>query len=115
MDIQLPEDFSGVQKMLVLEDPVMCQSLSHNVNSLSSLLRIECQQRQVQKQGDPVSVNQEQEGQEGLYSGFGHNVRVQAIAKINGVDVVTVHQRSALFHAQERILYPSQESKDHQA
>jgi hypothetical protein len=98
MDIQLPEDFGGVQQMLVLEDPVMCQSLKLRwcrANGLSSLLCIERQQGQIQKQGYPVSVDQEQESQECVYGGFWDDVGVQAVAKIDRIDIVTVGQRSA--------------------
>lgn len=53
------------------------------------LLSIERQQRQVQDDGDPVAIDDEQEGQESVNGGFGNNVGVEAVAQINGVDVVT--------------------------
>lgn len=55
----------------------------------SVLLRVECQQRQVEYDGDPVAVDDEQEGQEGVDGGFGDDVGVETVAEINGVDVVT--------------------------
>jgi len=70
--IQFPEDLRGVQEMLVVED----------------LLCVECQQRQIQEQGDPVSIDQEQKGQEGVYGGFGDDVGIQTITQINWVDIV---------------------------
>jgi len=70
--IELSEDFRRVQKVLVLKD----------------LLSVPCQQRQIQDQCDPVSVDKEEEGQEGVYGGLGDDVCVQAVAQVNGVDVV---------------------------
>lgn len=55
-----------------------------------ALLSIERQEWQVQQDGNPVSVDDEQEGQEGVNGGLGDDVGVQAVAKIDGVDVVTV-------------------------
>ena len=53
------------------------------------LLRIPGQQWKVDYQRNPVSVDEEQEGQESMYGGFGDDVGVQAVAKVDGVDVVT--------------------------
>ena len=55
-----------------------------------ALLRIENKQRQVQDDSKPVSVDDEQEGQESVNGGFGDDVGVETVAEINGVDVVTV-------------------------
>lgn len=55
-----------------------------------ALLRIEDEQRQVQDDSKPVSVDDEQEGQESVNGGFGDDVGVETVAEINGVDVVTV-------------------------
>ena len=44
------------------------------------LLGVKGQQRQIQNQGDPVSVDQEQCRQESVNGGFGDDVRVQAVA-----------------------------------
>jgi len=53
------------------------------------LLRIPKCQRQVQDQGDPVTIDQEHESEESLDGGFGDNVCVEAVAKIDWVNVVT--------------------------
>jgi len=71
--IQLPEDFRRVEEMLVFKD----------------LLRIPCQERQIQEQSQPISVDEEECGKEGVYSGFGDDVCVETVAEIDGVDVIT--------------------------
>ena len=53
------------------------------------LLSVPGQQRQVQDQGDPVSIDEKQEGEESVDGGFGNDVCVQAVAEVDGVDVVT--------------------------
>jgi len=55
----------------------------------NSLLCVECQEGQVQEQGQPVSVDEEEEGEECVNSGFGDDVGVQAVAQIDWVDIVT--------------------------
>lgn len=61
-----------------------------------ALLRIVTQEWQVDNQRDPVSVDQEQEGQESVDSDFGDDVRVEAVAEIDRVDIVTMrNNRSA--------------------
>ena len=61
------------------------------------LLRIERQQRQVQNNSKPVSIDDEEEGQESVNSGFGDNVGVETVAEVNGVDIVTANQLAAEF------------------
>jgi hypothetical protein len=58
------------------------------LRSRDVLLSVPGQQRQIQNQCNPVSIDEEKEGQECVDSGFGDNVGVQAVAKIDGVDVV---------------------------
>jgi hypothetical protein len=53
------------------------------------LLRVPGEQWQVQDQRQPVSVDKEQNGQKCVDGGFRDDVRVQAVAEIDGVDVVT--------------------------
>ncbi len=40
--------------------------------------------------GQPVSVDEEEEGQESMNGGFGNDVCIQAVAKINRINIVTV-------------------------
>jgi hypothetical protein len=63
---------------------------------VSILLRVPCQQRQIQKNSQPVSVDEEKYGKEAMYGCFGDDVGVEAVAKIDGVDVVTTAQRHAM-------------------
>lgn len=53
------------------------------------LLNVPSKERQVEDQRNPVAVDQEEEGQEAVDGSFGNDVRVEAVAKIDGVDVVT--------------------------
>jgi len=46
-------------------------------------------ERQVEDQCDPVSVHEEQDSQNRLDGSFGNDVCVEAVAKIDGVDVIT--------------------------
>lgn len=101
--IQLAEDLSRIQKVLVVKDPrnrrrVSLVSLFSPPNSNTPtgslfgqniLLGIECQQRQVENEREPVAVDQEQDSEESVDSGFGDDVGVKTVAEVNGVDVVT--------------------------
>lgn len=53
------------------------------------LLAVPCQEGQVENKRDPVSVDEEQEGQESVNGGLRDDVGVQAVAEVDGVDVVT--------------------------
>lgn len=69
------------------------------------LLRIKCQQRQVQHNRNPVSIDDKQEGQEPMDRGFGDNVGVQTVAEVNRVDVVTTFP-----HESASMSFPSRPS-----
>jgi hypothetical protein len=106
--IELAEDLSRVEQVLVLVDsvyPVLAavvpRGVSHPMPSHpivcvyecereieSSLLSVPRNQRQIQQQRQPVAIDQEQYRQERVDAGFGHNVGVQAVAEVDGVDVV---------------------------
>lgn len=73
VDIELPEDLSCVQKMLVIED----------------LLSIVSEKRQVQDNRKPVAIDNEQEGQESVNGSFGDDVGVETVAEFDRVEVVT--------------------------
>lgn len=57
------------------------------------LLRVVSQQGQVQDECQPVSVDEEEGCQEGVNSGFGDDVHVEAVAEVDGVDVVAFQVR----------------------
>lgn len=64
------------------------------------LLCVPSCQRQVQDKGDPITIDQEHECKESLDGGFGDDVGVEAVAKVDWVDVVTMRTWvSALFLA----------------
>lgn len=94
--IELAEDLGRIQEVLVLIDPEsrldchhLYQTSKEQSRAGNALLCIERQHRQVQNDRDPVAVNYKQEGQESVHRGFGNNVGVETVAKINGINVVT--------------------------
>jgi hypothetical protein len=64
------------------------QNHSAHVKFLYVLLPIPSQERQVQQERQPISINQEQNRKEGVYSRFRDDVHVEAVAEVDGVDVV---------------------------
>jgi hypothetical protein len=58
------------------------------VRASNVLLRVERHEGQVQHDGEPVPVNNEEEGQESVDSGFGDDIGIEAVAEVDGVDVV---------------------------
>jgi len=77
VSVERPENLGGIEEMRIIQD----------------LLDVKGQQRQIQNQGDPVSVDQEQRRQESVNGGFGDNVRVEAIAQIDRVDIIAFQVR----------------------
>ena len=78
--------------MLVLEYSAQSQSSSPYGSTASGfhvLLAVPGQQRQVQNKCDPVPVDEEEESQECVDGGFGDDIGVEAVAEIDGVDIVT--------------------------
>jgi len=73
MHIQFSEYLRCIQEVLVFEN----------------LFAIEYQERQVQNQGKPIAIDKEQERQEGVDGSFWDNVGVEAVAKVDRIDVVT--------------------------
>lgn len=116
MDIELAEDLSCVEEVLVLENPksqvvlVWCCTVKLGTGldrSRGPLGQNGCMQRgypnvllcipgyqgQVQDQRQPVAIDQEQYGQESVDAGFGNDVHVEAVAEVDGVDVVAFQVR----------------------
>ena len=56
----------------------------------NELLDVPSQERKVQDQGKPVTVDKEEESKEAMDGSFGNDVRVEAVAKVDRVDIVTV-------------------------
>lgn len=73
MNVQLAEDLRGIQQVSVVND----------------FLYVPCEQRQIQDQCHPVSVDKEQKGQETMYGGLRDDVGVKTVAEIYRIDVVT--------------------------
>lgn len=60
---------------------------------MNILLDVPAKKRQVENKRHPVSVDEEEEGQETMHSSLGDNVGVESVAEINGVNVVTTIKR----------------------
>lgn len=89
MNVQLPEDLCCVEQVVLLEDPASVSSSPSTPRWSHILLSVPSQEWQVEYQRDPVPVDKEQEGQESVNGGLGDDVGVQAVAEVDGVDVVT--------------------------
>lgn len=81
MYIQLAENLGGVKEMGILND----------------LLGVPGEQWDIEDKGYPIAVDEEQKREKTVNSCFRDNIGVEAIAKVNGVDVVAfkiaVHDR----------------------
>ena len=63
-------------------------TLFYHISCLNILLAVPCQEGQVENERDPVPVDEEQEGQESVDGGLGDDVGVQAVAEVDGGDVI---------------------------
>ena len=91
MDIQLAEDLCGVEEMGVVDNPgIWSVYLREGRRGIirNLLLSVPSNKRQVEDERQPVSVDEEEERQEGVDGGFGDDVGVEAVAEVDGVDVV---------------------------
>lgn len=101
MYVQLPEDLRRVQEMLVVIDPVVLASACITPNPVTEhkcghpLLRVECQEWQIEHNGQPIAVDDEQERQERMDGGFGNDIGIQAVTEVDRVDIVTVKRASS--------------------
>ena len=64
---------------------------------LHVLLGVKQNERQVQHDGEPVPVDNEEESQESVDSGFGDYVGVETVAKVDGVDVITAKGEMSVY------------------
>lgn len=98
VDVELSEDLGGVKKMGVVDDPSDCRleirgSVCGNrppFREQSSLLDVVSEERKIENERNPVAVDEEQKGQEAMDGRFGDDVGVEAVAEIDGVDVVAI-------------------------
>lgn len=94
VNVELAEDLGGVEQVSVVDDPtILLVRRRYNKRIANVLLDVPGQERQVEDQRDPVSVDEEEEGQETVNGGLGDDVGVESVAEINGVDVITVENR----------------------
>jgi hypothetical protein len=70
--------------------PAHGQDLTRENGKGDKLLGIEDGKRQVEHEGQPVAVDEEEQREEAVYGGLGDYVRIESVAEVNGVDVVTV-------------------------
>ena len=100
--VERPEDFRSIQKVRIVQNPMVSMSvllsLSPNMSGGGEdrhgkleniLLDVEQHKRQVQNQGHPITVDKEQRSEESVDTGFGDDVGVQAVAKVDRVNIVT--------------------------
>jgi hypothetical protein len=112
--VQLSEDLRGIQEMLVLIYPVpntlatpsqhttISAHIQHSSERLANslgrsiswgiceyvLIPIPSHQRQIQHQRQPISIYEEERSEKGVDAGFRDDVHVEAVAEVDGVDVV---------------------------
>ena len=82
--------------MLVVEYPIIsCKPATVALSDRASLLfPIVRQEGQIEDQGDPVSIHKEEDGQECVDGSFGYNVRIETIAEIDRIYIITVFRVS---------------------
>jgi len=74
VNIELAEDFSRIEEMSVV----------------NNLLDVPAKERQVENERDPVTVDEEEEGQETVHSSLGDDIGIESVAEVNGVNIITV-------------------------
>jgi hypothetical protein len=57
---------------------------------ITILLSIPQQEWKIQENREPVTVDEKQDGKEGVDSGFRDDIGVEAVAEVDGVDIITV-------------------------
>ena len=101
VDVQLAEDLGRIQEVSVVDDSsgeavshawTLVEQVGEGISRI--LLDIPAQKREVEDERQPVTVDEEHEGEEAMDGSLGDDVRVQAVAEIDGVDVVTAQRGS---------------------
>jgi hypothetical protein len=107
VDIELSENLGGIKQVGVVNNSsskLVSKNPFHAAAIIwlegRSLLNVVSKQGQVENKGNPVSVDQEQKGQEAMNGGFGQDVGVEAVAEVDGVDVVAT--KSRVSHGSQR-------------
>lgn len=94
VNVELAEDLGSIKEVGVVDNPkvgalaVVGEDAPERRHEPSLLLNIPGEERQVEDQGQPVAVNQEQEREKTVDGGFRNDVGVETVAEVNGVDVV---------------------------
>lgn len=85
-------------------------------SDLHVLLSVPSNKRQVENERHPVAVDQEQDSQERVDTGLGNDVHVQAVAEVDGVDVVAFQIRvhDGEEHLEEEVDGIEQDSEEKQ-
>jgi len=55
-----------------------------------NLLNIPRDERQVEQERYPITIDQEEEGQEPMYGRFRDDIRVEPIAEVDGINIITL-------------------------
>ena len=111
--IQLSEDLRGVKEVGVVQYSMTRLASPHNnqnyhhanhdawdlwqcnilICGKNVLLRVESQERQVENQCHPVTIDNEEDGHKAMNSGLWDDVGVETVAEIDRIDVITVHSK----------------------
>jgi hypothetical protein len=79
VNIQLSEDLSGIQEMLVINDSIaQCQMMLFRAKITfgNSLFCVPSEKSKIENKGEPVSVEEEQGSQESVHGSFGYNIGI---------------------------------------
>jgi hypothetical protein len=68
----------------------MVSLLSHIRWEIDILFDVPAKERQVENERHPVTVDEEEEGQETVHSSLGDDIGVESVAEVNGVNVITI-------------------------
>jgi hypothetical protein len=89
--------------MCIIHDPIfpLAQIQRNSILSISPdkgmcvykedvLFNVKRQKRQVKQKRHPIPIDKEQESQKAMDRSFGDNVRIETVAKIDRVNVITI-------------------------
>ena len=101
VSVQRPENLGRVEKVRIVKNPRRGHQLAIRGGDLrlgralesDILLDIERKQGQVQDQGDPVTVDQEESSEQSMNGSLGDDVGVEAVAEVDRVDIVAFEIR----------------------
>jgi len=76
--------------------PFVCVKFSEDFGSIEQVIffrdffGVPSEEGEVEEDGEPVAVYEEESGQKGMYAGFWDDVGVESVAEVDWVDVVAL-------------------------